>query len=340
MPTWLHLEGWGSSLDANHLTGPTRDGRGLERAIVRASHGLPPPSLIIGHGTGTRYNDDSESLAYARAHAGVPVTACKGLLGHSLGACGLAELAIASEILHGSIAPGAVGLREQGCAGAIRVLPPGRHGHDGGSILLANAGFGGMNGVLRLGRQPASARTARDARLRSRTACDQRGWQAWNAEAGHSGEDWRELREDGQPRIGASEGLGRVDTLWGRMDASCRALVALAVRSGPLPEGSAIVLVSERGCAASDRAFELGRRSGACDPQRFAYTLPSTPVGEASIRLGLHGPGFTLLGASDGQARACALDMISDGVPAVLLARIEADRTLAGWTETWIAEDT
>jgi 3-oxoacyl-(acyl-carrier-protein) synthase len=77
-------------MDANHLTGPSRDGSGLawpapaplERAQADA------PALIIAHGTGTRYNDDSESLAYATPCPGVPLTALKGLIGHSLGACG------------------------------------------------------------------------------------------------------------------------------------------------------------------------------------------------------------------------------------------------------------
>jgi hypothetical protein len=86
-----------------------------------------------------------------------------------------------------------------------------------------------------------------------------------------------------------------------------------------------VVLCSEAGYAATDRLFESERRAGSADPQRFAYTLPSTPIGELSIRLKLQGPGLVLLGADATQARQVASDLAGE-CPAVLLAWIEADR--------------
>jgi hypothetical protein len=96
------------------------------------------------------------------------------------------------------------------------------------------------------------------------------------------------------------------------------------------------VLLTEAGCAATDRAFERARRERGVDPQRFAYTLPTTPIGEASIRLGLRGAGVALLGASDTQGREAALDLASESGAPVLLARVEADDRLTGWAELWI----
>ncbi|MBA2481628.1 MAG: hypothetical protein H0V44_13265 [Planctomycetes bacterium] len=331
----LHLQGWGASLDANHLTGPTRDGSGVSRAcnaaIARA--GDSPLALIVAHGTGTRYNDDSESLAYAATCPRVPVTAIKGLLGHSLGACGLAEFAIAAAARARGATPGTVNLRQQGCAGAITVLPPGVHALAAGSILSANAGFGGINGVVVIGDRPAPARAAVRARLRRRIDMDARGWR-------HQDETgtWREFGDDGLPRMTALEIIGRVDPMWGRMDLACRALIVLAMESGELPADTGVVLLTEAGCAASDRSFERNRRERGADPQRFPYTLPSAPVGELSIRLRITGPGCTILGASDDQGRAIAQDLIADGCPAVLLARVEADRSLSAWAETWVAD--
>jgi 3-oxoacyl-(acyl-carrier-protein) synthase len=332
-----YLAGWGASLDANHLTGPSRDGSGLARAcmdaLTRAEAG--EPALIVGHGTGTRYNDDSESLAYAKACPGSPVVGYKGMLGHSLGACGLIELAIASDALRSRSAPGTVGFGTQGCAGAIRVLPPGLHALAAGPILCANAGFGGVNGAIVLDTSRPPARALRRSRLALGVHLDASGWR--RIDRGGTGRKgrWSERSEDDLPRLTAQEVLGRVEPNWGRMDLACRALVALGHLSGPLAPETGIVLVTTRGCAATDRLFERARRDGVAEPQRFPYTLPTAPIGEVSIRLGLHGPGFALLGAEDAQGRAAARDLVADGCPAVLLARVEADGMLAAWSELW-----
>ncbi len=349
----VHLQGWGASLDANHLTGPTRDGSGLARACAAAlaRAAVTAPVLVIGHGTGTRYNDDSESLAYASVCPAAPVAGYKGALGHSLGACGLVELAIATESVRRGAAPGTVGLATQGCAGAIRVLSPGRHALAHGSVLAANAGFGGINGAVVLGIAPSPTRAIAHAKLSTSIVLDHAGWKRRGADGGESSGAWTERDEAGAPRLTAKDVIGRIEPNWGRMDLACRALVALgacsatggAGRIGPagtaagmLGEDTAVVLLSDVGCAASDRAFERERRASAADPQRFPYTLPTAPVGEASIRLRLRGPGFTLLGASDDQGRQVARELIADGCPRVLLARVEADGALAtAWAEVW-----
>jgi hypothetical protein len=94
---------------------------------------------------------------------------------------------------------------------------------------------------------------------------------------------------------------------------------------GPLPSGTAIVLVSESGSAASDRLHDQAVSAGAVEPQRFPYTLPTTAIGEASIRLAVRGPGFSLHGLTREAARTVALDLLGDGIPGVLIAWIEAD---------------
>jgi hypothetical protein len=93
-----------------------------------------------------------------------------------------------------------------------------------------------------------------------------------------------------------------------------------------MPADTAVVLVTDAGCAATDRVYETDRRARGADAQRFTYTLPTTPIGEASIRLGLRGAGLALLGADEAQAEAVAADLLADGAPAVLLARVECDR--------------
>ena len=43
--------------------------------------------------------------------------------------------------------------------------------------------------------------------------------------------------------------------------------------------------------------------------------LPTTPIGEASIRLGIRGPGLALLGADDAQAEAIAAEAMRPWPP-------------------------
>jgi hypothetical protein len=109
------------------------------------------------------------------------------------------------------------------------------------------------------------------------------------------------------------------------MDLACRALVALGHLLGPLPPTCGVILATTRGSAASDRCHETARRAGAIDPQRFPYTLPTAPIGEARIRLGLRGTGIAVLGGDDTLLRALAGDLLADGCPAVLVAWIDCD---------------
>lgn len=324
-----HLQGWAGGMDANHLTGPTRDGSGLARTLDAALQraGGAQPTLVIAHGTGTRYNDDSESLAYASVCPRAPVTAFKGMLGHSLGACGIAELALAAVIHRRRRTPGCANLLQAGCAGAITLLPPGVHPIDRGPILLANAGFGGLNGAVVLGDEPATPRPACLPRRSAWVRLDARGWRRGLADGTIDEAVWSEPGEgDTLPRLSARCVLGKVDATWGRMDLPCRVLVALGHLLGPLPPEGALVLATASGSAASDRLHDQAVCAGAADPQRFPYTLPTTPIGEASIRLSIRGPGFSVHGASDQQVHALAHDLLQDGVPGVLIAWIEADR--------------
>ena len=96
--------GWGLTCDANHLTGPSRDGTPLAEAAGQALRmaGCRPGAVaaIAAHGTGTVYNDQMELLAFRRVFgAPRPLFSVKGGLGHTLGAAGLAGALIGLEAL-------------------------------------------------------------------------------------------------------------------------------------------------------------------------------------------------------------------------------------------------
>ncbi len=151
------LRGWGTSNDANHLTGPSRDGSGLARAIRAAldSAALQAQDIdyVNAHGTGTPYNDAMEALAFTSVfeESVPPVSASKGMLGHTLGAAGVIETILCVLALQQRLLPGTPGLtnRADGAPnGLLRVPRPSpRLGH----ILKVNTGFGGINGAVILG---------------------------------------------------------------------------------------------------------------------------------------------------------------------------------------------
>jgi 3-oxoacyl-[acyl-carrier-protein] synthase II len=153
-PPHLTLVGWGTSNDANHLTGPSRDGSGLALAIGRAlarSHVAPDAiDYVNAHGTGTPYNDAMESLAFRSAFAGrvPPFSSAKGMLGHTLGAAGVLETVLCALAVKLGMLPGTSRLREPDPAAPASVrVEPGRAASLR-RILKVNCGFGGTNAAL------------------------------------------------------------------------------------------------------------------------------------------------------------------------------------------------
>ncbi len=153
MTVLREIAGWAVAGDANHITGPSRDGSGLRLAIQKALEQAELSHEEIGcissHGTGTVYNDSMEMKAYNSVFMNqpVPLYSIKGALGHTMGAAGLIETAIALKVLKEKIIPATVGLKEvdpeaKGWAALEnRAL-------EKNVILLNNAGFGGVNASL------------------------------------------------------------------------------------------------------------------------------------------------------------------------------------------------
>src|SRR5690606_19024532 len=89
----------GQSNDANHISGPSRTGKGLkiaiEKALVKSGVAVNSIAYINAHGTGTVFNDEMESLAFSDlGFQNTPVNSLKGYFGHTLGASGIVETII------------------------------------------------------------------------------------------------------------------------------------------------------------------------------------------------------------------------------------------------------
>ncbi len=147
------IAGSGESNDANHVTGPSRDGAGLASAIERAlaTAQLEPRDVDVVHlhGTGTSYNDAMEGRAVTRALGrSPPACGIKGQVGHTLGASGLLESVVAIESLRRAVVPGNVGLSELDPDIALDLAPRARPLAQSRVALKLAAGFGGINAAI------------------------------------------------------------------------------------------------------------------------------------------------------------------------------------------------
>lgn len=147
------LNGWGLTADANHMTGPSRDGSGLAQAIKISlqSAKLKPSDIgsICAHGTGTVYNDSMEMKAFKSVFAHNPIAtySVKGGTGHTMAAAGLLEAIISLRSLKEQIVPATVNLHEvdeeaKGWVSKEAVKIESKY------TVSTNAGVGGVNSAL------------------------------------------------------------------------------------------------------------------------------------------------------------------------------------------------
>jgi 3-oxoacyl-[acyl-carrier-protein] synthase-1 len=89
-----------------------------------------------------------EAVALARAGLShLPVTACKGYFGHTLGAAGLIDVVISARCMEESVLLPVMGYEEHGVTESIRVQKSIERKVLHSCLKLA-AGFGGNNAVL------------------------------------------------------------------------------------------------------------------------------------------------------------------------------------------------
>ncbi|WP_429193431.1 beta-ketoacyl-[acyl-carrier-protein] synthase family protein [Aeromonas salmonicida] len=159
-PAPLALLGAGESSDAWHISAPHPDGVGAEAAMqmALAQAGLTPEQVgyINLHGTATRLNDAMESQAVHRLFGDkVPCSSTKPLTGHTLGAAGAIEAALACLLLERALPlpPQRVTTQDPALApirlvsGATRLAAP--------RVLSNSFAFGGNNVSLLFGLLPS-----------------------------------------------------------------------------------------------------------------------------------------------------------------------------------------
>jgi len=147
------LSGWGIANDANHITGPARDGSGLilaiKNALKMANINSADIEAFCAHGTGTAYNDGMELVAIENLFGEriFPIFSIKGAIGHTLGAAGGIEAAVSTLALREKIVPPTAGFLEPEEETINRIMNTSQK-FDGNNILTTNSGFGGVNAAI------------------------------------------------------------------------------------------------------------------------------------------------------------------------------------------------
>ncbi len=149
-PGGFRIEAQALHNEMHHFTGNLPDGSGFAAcADAMASAAAGRRVWVKGHGTGTLEAGRLEAAAFADALPEAPLVSWKGSLGHTLGSCGLVELALAIEALRLGRAPGTIGGARPSFAPTVALESFETAAFDG--VVVAGNAFGGAHAALLLG---------------------------------------------------------------------------------------------------------------------------------------------------------------------------------------------
>jgi 3-oxoacyl-[acyl-carrier-protein] synthase II len=151
----VEVLGGALTADAFHISAPEPTGRGSSRAMELAmrNSGVAPDEIdwIVAHGTATPLNDVTETRAIKRAFGDtayrVPISSPKSMIGHLVGAAGIASaLAAIGGIRDGVITPTA-NLETPDPECDLDYVPKVAREAKVDTVMVNGFGFGGQNAV-------------------------------------------------------------------------------------------------------------------------------------------------------------------------------------------------
>ncbi len=151
-----YLVGYGSSTDAFHITAPSEGGIGSSRAMDASlkDASLNPEAInyINAHGTSTKINDATETIAIKRsfgsAAENVSISSTKSMVGHLLGGAGAFESMVCLMSIKDSVIPPTINLNTPDEECDLNYTPNNSIEKDISYAMTNSFGFGGHNAVL------------------------------------------------------------------------------------------------------------------------------------------------------------------------------------------------
>ena len=146
--------------DAYHMTAPDKTGRGIisvmKSALADANVGPDEIDHINAHGTGTPFNDKTETTAikqiFGETAYRIPVDSMKSMMGHCMGASGTLEAIGAALTARDGIIPPTMNLETPDPECDLDYVPGEAREADVKTVLCNSYGFGGTNAALVLRR--------------------------------------------------------------------------------------------------------------------------------------------------------------------------------------------
>lgn len=150
---YAELIGYGSTVDAFHVTAPHPDGLGASKAISAALNdarlNATDVHYINAHGTATGLNDPMETKAVKRAfgeHAyHVPMSSTKSMTGHGMGATAALEAVFSVLAIRDQLAPPTMNLIEPDPECDLDYVPNAAREVSMTHVMSNSFGFGGHN---------------------------------------------------------------------------------------------------------------------------------------------------------------------------------------------------
>ena len=145
----IQIVGEATANDANHISGPSRTGEGLVKAISSALNEAHLEASAIdcisAHGTATLYNDAMEAQAFGRLKLQQkPLTSYKAYYGHTFGASALIESILSIKSLQQNLLFPSLGCDEIGVEPALNIQQN-LENKELKFALKTASGFGGCN---------------------------------------------------------------------------------------------------------------------------------------------------------------------------------------------------
>jgi 3-oxoacyl-[acyl-carrier-protein] synthase II len=141
--------------DAFHISAPDPSGRGQARAMTSAlrNAGIAPDEIdyIVAHGTATQLNDSTETTAIKAAYGDhaykVAISSPKSMIGHLVGAAGIASALAAIGAIRDQVIPPTANLHSPDPACDLDYVPLTARKAKVETVAVNGFGFGGQNAV-------------------------------------------------------------------------------------------------------------------------------------------------------------------------------------------------